>query len=1016
MALERTLSKRHTEKGQTLIVALILLGVLLVMGFIFLGVVSRSIITAGVQQRRSEAVDLADAGIRHAHAQMLNSSLGADWRPTPTPMAIDGNGLTRDPDALWLRPASGLEYRPGVVDQGGPDGLGPYTRVPFRNGRAIYRVRFAPSDANIFVNDPSGALRQPGKARMYTIIESVGRPGVVNLNDPTSLPEGAGQVANFTTSQELHQGLARLHARDNEFVQSRRLVAFASIGIIEHAKYITNKDRVTRPAELGWPEGVGARFGVTPVTVPVELGGTVSAPGGQTVTGSGGIYSNADLTLHGPIRTRLNRGMGDQIVINGVLTGANNALLEILATDGFDAGGTTQITLTGPQLDSRSNAFTTAGGLIRDGFTGTDPAGHARYAMYKSPPSFLRPDPQTNRNKYLDMTRNSGRLTGNGNTGRFGHGRGVYVDNLADRQIRSDESGREEAGTHESLFYDWLNPNNPQANSGWQGPFYIPVGAYLTLQNDGFTITRDARAPQRERTWRGPDGTDSGLSTILFRLGRPNPGAPLYIINSLTPGANINAANPNFAAGVPFDGVLYFEGNVRVRGVIPTDVQMTVVSMATIYIEGSITKGIVDDNGMRINRPSRSMLMLAAKDYVALNTTQFFGPGSVGVDEVEETPGPGRWNPVRVQAAGGSLNFRTEMLLQPGSGANPSLWSTYAQNYREYTNPGGNTGPEIDSLMLVAHAMDDGPAPYSFIQMDVNYGLPSPTYFFELNAANSARTFYPPGQTHAPIKGLGDRDWQRYTRFEQLGFPLIFPGSSTITGGGSLLTQNRPGQEGNYSFLIQETNDLTIRTTNVGFGATNDYLLARAAVVPHDVRIEASIFAENGSFFIIPGHWFNPNPNDRRDNYANLGPDDTERQLQRVRLFGAFPEMPFYGEPLDVRVTVLGAVSENMPPPISQQAEWLRKWGWIPREQGASGRLIPWTHVPAGYDITAGNDLYVPNMRIVYDPSLATGRVGGFEDTPQNPYIRMDNFGRPLPPMPRLPVSPTLAYFGEVNP
>lgn len=103
-----------------------------------------------------------------------------------------------------------------------------------------------------------------------------------------------------------------------------------------------------------------------------------------------------------------------------------------------------------------------------------------------------------------------------------------------------------------------------------------------------------------------------------------------------------------------------------------------------------------------------------------------------------------------------------------------------------------------------------------------------------------------------------------------------------------------------------------------------------------------------------------------------------------------------------------------MPPPISQQAEWIRKWGWIPKEHGASGTLIPWSHVPAGFD-PLNTDNYVPNLTLVYDTSLATARLGGFEDTPANPYLRTDGAGRPLPPLPRLPVSPTLAYFGEVN-
>ena len=41
-----------------------------------------------------------------------------------------------------------------------------------------------------------------------------------------------------------------------------------------------------------------------------------------------------------------------------------------------------------------------------------------------------------------------------------------------------------------------------------------------------------------------------------------------------------------------------------------------------------------------------------------------------------------------------------------------------------------------------------------------------------------------------------------------------------------------------------------------------DYYISRAAVLPSDIRIEALIYAQNYSFFVIPGEWFNPDPND----------------------------------------------------------------------------------------------------------------------------------------------------------
>jgi hypothetical protein len=46
---------------------------------------------------------------------------------------------------------------------------------------------------------------------------------------------------------------------------------------------------------------------------------------------------------------------------------------------------------------------------------------------------------------------------------------------------------------------------------------------------------------------------------------------------------------------------------------------------------------------------------------------------------------------------------------------------------------------------------------------------------------------------------------------------------------------------------------------------------------------------------------------------------------------------------------------------------------------------------------------------------LVSGRVGGSFD-PAARILRTDSFGRPLPPMPKLPVGTKLLYFGELNP
>jgi hypothetical protein len=1035
---------RRLLSGQTLIMALFVLGILLILGFVFLGVVNQNIVRAGVGQQRSASQDLAEAGIRFAHNQLLYSAQGADYRLTPT-----GPLTARDPDADYLQ--LDPDANPANGDQGGPDGLGAYTRVNFSNGRALVRVRYAPSDTILFAPNPTGNLRQPGKARSYLIIESVGKVGRVNPNDPTTV----------------------LGADRRE---SKKQIGFVSVGMLEHGRFFHNKDRENRPVEIGFPTQSGARYpdsggNQVDVNVPVFWGsalpmydfGNPPTPSAGAVPTGGSIYSNADLQIFGTVVANLNYTLGEAILVHGRTYGAdNNSTLQIRRANWDPSGGnwvTNVLNLannTSPSLDSRNSNFSTFDGVIRDGDESADAGGWVRGVRRKEPPSITTPDPETGRTRFEELTRNSGKLGPSGNDGRFGHGQGVYVNNSQDRQIRADEQGREDVGTAESLVYDWFNPNNGQANSGWKGPFYTPVGASIQLLSDGFLIQRDSRAQGNERTWRNPDGSNTGSTQIRYRIGDPDGAGPIrtpFIINTFTPGVNINAANPNYSLGQPFNGVVMFDGNVKIRGTIATDIQLTIVSNATIYIEGSITKGLVGNNWTqfdpnpsdqaapfaRISRPSRSMLMLMAKEYVAVNTTMFFGPPpSQTLEEVNESPGAIAWNPVRIREAGGTLGIRAEVLLDPetpGSNPlNPTTWSPYVwgpgagNSYRE-----NDTGNFIEPKLLLSSTMDDGPAPFTFMSMDVNFGIGTPanpsTFLFPMdpvwpyNSASGQGPFVPgyttPGYATPnwiPMYGWGAESWQRYPKFESAGFPLV---SDVGTGFAfPLVSMNAP--QGRFQLIAQETNDFAFRHNNVGGGSTNDWLLARAAIVPHDLRIEAAVFAEEGSFVVIPGNWFNPNPNDRRDVYmarvnaVGLALADQERREN----FGAHPDMPFYGEPIDVRITVVGSITENMPLPISQQAEWLRKWGWIPRSLGATGRLIPSRHVPQGYS-AALTELYVPNLYVIYDSALSTGRTSGYDvpvGSDTSKYIRRDAYGRPLAPMPRLPVSPTLSYFGEVLP
>jgi hypothetical protein len=92
----------------------------------------------------------------------------------------------------------------------------------------------------------------------------------------------------------------------------------------------------------------------------------------------------------------------------------------------------------------------------------------------------------------------------------------------------------------------------------------------------------------------------------------------------------------------------------------------------------------------------------------------------------------------------------------------------------------------------------------------------------------------------------------------------------------------------------------------------------------------------------------------------------------------------------------------------------------MPRQLAGTGRLAPRQHNSFNQDLTV-NATVLPNILMQYDPSLAfaspvgdsvAGPTRSIPIDPANPAV-----GRwVLPPVPRLPVSSTLAYFGEVNP
>jgi len=906
--IERLRFVTKRRDGQTLIIAMFVLFIMLFLGLVFVGLIARNLFFSQRATNVTTADNFSEAGIRYAHQQLLTSPEGADWRPDPDNLPVAN---ATDPDYEWLRaPDPGL---PG--DLGGPKdpisrlGTGCYSRILFDKGRALIRLTYDP--ARFDPNAPDRTLAR------YMKIESVGRVGAFRLNDPT-----------------LRQG-----ATGTLF---KRKVAYAAIGITDYARFDTNIDRKAEPVELGIPGDFGAFYGGANVSIPMTIGNAAAMAryGAASSENYGGsIRINSGLKIYGDLRLYLNPTLGDKLLVVGDIQYADqNSRAQIFSH-----------TLANP-VDVRTSAdpsFSTYGNRVRDNRRWQDPQGYPRAVERLEPPIINQVDVATGRERYRAATRDSGKwyVGSNGryfNSGQIGYGEGVYVDNEDDTQAEVTEF----AGGA-SLRADWLKPGGSE---NWQGPFYIPPGAYIQLLPDGFRITRNSK--NDDETWRTPLNVRTSLHSLRFWV-TPDANSPtgMSIYDEFSSPQNRRS----------FNGVIYCEGNIRVRGIIPQNSQLTIVSNATAYIEGSIIK-YRDASGN-----TTSMASILAKDYVALNSTMFVGP-TVG-------------SPMTVEPD-------TQDVVAPYH-INVEQLKPFTAQFSFALSPGGYTGDAgRNPRLYVRHSAS---ARASYINILMNYGAApaNSEYLFENTPPNAAGFFYGT-QNWIPGYGLADSADQVFPRYEHRSFQ-IFP---------------TPGNFGSYALDLNGLdNTVTFQSgPRISTASGNrPYYLSAVTVQPMDVKIEAMVYAQQGSFFVIPGPWFNPNPNDRRDRFSN--------QLTRLNNFGAYPDYPFYGEPLDIRVSIIGAVAENFAPQMSDQEEWLRHWAWIPKEFGASGTHIPTEHEPPGFNSSP----YVPNLAVVYDPCFSTASVNGIIDQNAQP-LRTDRFGRWLPPTPKLPVSPQLLYFGEVRP
>ncbi len=230
----------RAQSGQTLVVALAVLFILLFLGGTFVARVARNLTNSRRAGDTSDALALAQAGLKYCDSELTGSADGADWRPVPSAPIGPNNGVN-DPDYFWLEKG--------------------FTRLNLKGGRALVRVSYDP--------DPFNPVGQAIK------IESIGRTGELDPNDPTVFVQ--------------NQVSPRLR---------RELIAYKRLGITDYLRFITDKDKNNHNNYLGVP-AIGHYFPMVFGNPMLAMASYYNGVSGNETLYGGPVYCNSNLTIMG---------------------------------------------------------------------------------------------------------------------------------------------------------------------------------------------------------------------------------------------------------------------------------------------------------------------------------------------------------------------------------------------------------------------------------------------------------------------------------------------------------------------------------------------------------------------------------------------------------------------------------------------------------------------------------------------------------------------------------------------
>lgn len=1038
------------RRGQALLVAVLLMSVILLVGILFAAIVSFNQEQSARHLDLVAAQLQADAGINYASRMLESSPQGADWRPrfvpyvpvTPVPLVTDPTTWPADP-ASWPNPPA--KYEDGSVDFNfyGPDGIEGSEDdyySDFEIVRGWFPVRRGdPGAPGEFIRmgffrfpDPNqvaagvGAMDNPTIGRGYFLLQVTFDP------DP---PYEPGDPSN----QDRMSGATRIISIGRSVEESnvfRRVVAYKPVGLMDQMRWITNKTGQASDAVLGVRANVDMDASKT--WSPNEsLFSYLPGPIRSEVP----LYWAGQEVVNAPSTVfRLHTGpAGNEGYLRDDYVLATRGLY---ALDDPDAANGAAIQLNGPTgsqalLPVRVDQdAATVPDRVRVGSRDIPPL---------APPDLEAADPTTGVSRYHALTRDSGRMMrataddpANGiksgepvNTGFYGGGRGFYINNVNDVQY----PGNDGLSDLSLLQSDWLKTpagtGAADAWSGWNPLFttYTPAGveieffptdkAVLRTCADGTWLNTPPTSPGT-LWWPGHVDGEPGIK--ITRHDRPWRRA-----DDLSGAWQIGEDSGQYVMVIDYprypNAVIMAEGNVRVKGILPArdtanrdrTYDVTVVSNATIYIDGQLMTA-QDVSGRRYgtNDPSTGVLdedtakiALLARDSVCLNPTQLVPQLTRNAparpdDEANPTLVDQHWE---LGASPDQVAYTQWRFGWPDIDWNNDGIGDGA--------PGANVPAGISINLTPIHTgADPGP---SGMGMIVHQETPDPAatppfintdhVFDPANVDRYLFMFVPPGAlfggipTPAPAASNAILPvWQTPGNTPSLPFDnpnVPFDISANVTrdigpANGVTMTYRDPQiGAGATAYLLKKwkVEELIPVGGNDGHFDNNSpsYEFPRGAV---HAKVNALMYAQRGSWFVIPGQYFDP-----QATTEDLDNDGTITALES--LYAARFRRYNY------EITVRGAIVEDHTAPIGAVQTWTNRWAYPIYEGTAAAPTLRWGTIRYQFD---------ERLRVNRDQALTTLTGAGL--TTRSSGSMLTTPESMLPKLPCLPSSPTLIYTG----